>query len=108
MIRGGSVFMKGGTKAQVSDALRERGSPGVQYLDGVSRAAGQGSRNYVMFDDKLVDILKRYALPVGIAGAVAIVGERHYEAYAEANAEAPFQGGHEEAQAVEEVAVTQL
>lgn len=50
----------------VSKALREQGIPGIKYLDGGSRAAGEGSRNFVIFDDSLIDILKKYgvALPV--------------------------------------------
>lgn len=34
-----------------------------------SRGAGEGSRNYVVFDDKLIDILKKYGLPIPVAGA---------------------------------------
>ncbi len=49
-----------------SQQLRELGIPGIKYLDQGSRAAGEGSRNYVVFDDALVSILKKYgiALPV--------------------------------------------
>ena len=49
-----------------SQRLREAGIPGIKYLDAGSRSAGQGSRNYVVFDDSLVSILKKYgiALPV--------------------------------------------
>ena len=48
--------------AVASERLRDAGVPGIQYLDGGSRAAGEGSRNYVIFDDKLIDILRRYGL----------------------------------------------
>ena len=48
-----------GTEA--SAAFREAGIPGIKYLDAASRGAGEGSRNYVIFDDKLIDILRRYA-----------------------------------------------
>jgi hypothetical protein len=44
-------------------ALREAGIPGVRYLDGASRGAGEGSSNYVVFDDQLVDILRKYMNP---------------------------------------------
>ena len=49
-----------------SDTLRSFGVPGIKYLDGGSRAAGTGSQNFVVFDDALVTILKKYgvALPV--------------------------------------------
>jgi hypothetical protein len=50
----------------VSQQLKDAGIPGIKYLDSGSRAAGEGSRNYVVFDDKLVSILKKYgvALPM--------------------------------------------
>ncbi len=40
--------------------------PGIRYLDAGSRAGGEGTRNFVVFDDSLVSILKKYgiALPV--------------------------------------------
>lgn len=42
---------------------------GVRYLDEGSRGAGEGSRNYVVFDDKLVDIARKYGLlPLGVGG----------------------------------------
>jgi hypothetical protein len=36
------------------------GIPGIKYLDGGSRAAGEGSRNYVMFSHDPVEIIRRY------------------------------------------------
>lgn len=50
--------------------LREAGIVGVRYLDQGSRAAGEGTRNYVVFDDALIDIVKRY----GIAGLMVGAG----------------------------------
>ena len=47
--------------------LREAGVPGVKYFDAGSRNAGDGSRNYVVFDDSLIEIVRKY----GIAGAIA-------------------------------------
>ena len=48
-------------------ALREAGIPGIRYLDGGSRSAGEGSHNYVVFDENLIDILRKYGL-LGTAG----------------------------------------
>ena len=56
-----------------AETLRKSGIDGIQYLDGGSRAAGEGSRNYVMFDDKLIDILRRYGL-LGMLGGGAAGG----------------------------------
>jgi hypothetical protein len=50
--------------------LREAGIPGIKYLDQGSRAAGEGSRNYVVFDENLIEIVKKY----GIAGAATLLG----------------------------------
>ncbi len=43
----------------LSNELKNRNIPGIAYLDAGSRAAGQGTRNYVTFDDALVELLKR-------------------------------------------------
>jgi hypothetical protein len=48
-----------------SQNLLRRGVQGTRYLDAGSRAAGDGSRNFVVFDDSIIDILRRY----GIGGA---------------------------------------
>lgn len=53
-----------------ASALRDAGIPGIKYLDQGSRTAGEGSRNYVVFDDKIIDIVKKY----GIATAASIFG----------------------------------
>lgn len=39
--------------------LLEAGIPGIKYFDGFSRAAGEGTRNYVVFDDSILKIIKR-------------------------------------------------
>jgi hypothetical protein len=62
--RSGSVFESSSDPIRSAE-FREAGIPGIKYLDQGSRAAGDGSRNYVLFDDKLIDILRKY----GMAGA---------------------------------------
>lgn len=47
-----------------SDYLAKSGIPGIKYLDQMSRGAGKGSRNYVVFDDSLVKILERNGIPI--------------------------------------------
>lgn len=55
-----------------SRRLREAGIPGIKYLDQGSRTAGEGSRNYVVFDDSLISILRKYGLlPPAVAGVAA-------------------------------------
>jgi len=52
--------------------LKDAGIPGVKYLDGGSRSAGDGSRNYVAFDDKIIEILRKYGILAPVAGAGAV------------------------------------
>jgi hypothetical protein len=59
-----------GDPAARSQELREAGIPGIRYLDAGSRGAGDGSRNYVIFDENLIEIVRKY----GIAGAAAMLG----------------------------------
>jgi hypothetical protein len=53
-----------------TSALREAGIPGIKYLDQNSRTAGEGSRNYVLFRDDIIDIVRKY----GMAAAVSMYG----------------------------------
>jgi hypothetical protein len=46
--------------AGASNKLFKAGIPGIKYLDRGSRGAGAGTSNFVVFDDELVNILKRY------------------------------------------------
>ena len=39
-----------GSQEAASKYLQERGIPGIKYFDGGSRAAGEGTRNFVIFD----------------------------------------------------------
>lgn len=44
--------------------LREVGILGIRYLDGNSRGQGEGSYNYVVFDDSLIEITHKNGVPV--------------------------------------------
>jgi hypothetical protein len=48
-----------GNGPAISKTLREFGYPGIKYLDGNSRADGEGTRNFVIFDGDTAKILKR-------------------------------------------------
>src|SRR5436190_491916 len=52
--------------AETSEALKGEGVHGIQYLDQLSRGKGEGTRNYVMFDDKLIDIVGKYGIPIAL------------------------------------------
>ena len=45
--------------AQASEFLKKAGIPGIRYLDAGSRGAGNGTRNIVLFDDKLAKVVKK-------------------------------------------------
>jgi hypothetical protein len=66
-----ALGMETGDPALSSQLLREAGIPGIQYLDQGSRGAGAGSLNRVVFDDKLVEILRKYGLLGPVAGGAA-------------------------------------
>jgi hypothetical protein len=53
------LTQRGMSQAQATEYLRSLGIPGIQYLDQGSRSAGQGTRNFVVFDDKLPKIVGR-------------------------------------------------
>ena len=65
----------GDTPAEMSSRLREAGIPGIKYLDQGSRATGEGSRNYVVFDDSIIDILKKYGLLPAAVGTGAAMSQ---------------------------------
>jgi hypothetical protein len=48
-----------GGDAKASEYLRSLGIPGIKYFDGGSRSAGEGTRNFVIFDGDTAKILKR-------------------------------------------------
>lgn len=47
-----------GSDATASEALRAAGIPGHRYLDGGSRADGDGTRNYVIYDDSRIQVTR--------------------------------------------------
>jgi hypothetical protein len=56
-----------GSREAVAAKLREAGIPGIKYLDQGSREAGEGSRNYVVFSDKDVQITHKNDKPLSPA-----------------------------------------
>jgi len=51
-----------GSQEAASKALKKRGIRGIKYLDQSSRSAGEGSYNYVIFDDADVEIKAKFSL----------------------------------------------
>jgi len=68
-------------KAKVAaETLNDVGIPGLRYLDAGSRCGvGDQSHNVVMYNDKLIDLIRRYGI-AGMAGggaaAAALPGQQ--------------------------------
>ena len=58
----------GANQSVATDYLRDRGIPGLRYFDQGSRGAADGTHNYVVFDDRLIDIVSRNGQPVSTLG----------------------------------------
>ena len=56
------ALMRGSIPEATSASLLDESIRGIQYLDGSSRKAGEGTRNYVMFEDSPINIADRYAI----------------------------------------------
>jgi hypothetical protein len=57
-----------------SGLLSDRGIKGIRYLDGDSRAAGDGTSNYVIFDDSLINIAERGSADPRLLAGIAAGG----------------------------------
>lgn len=71
-----------GTPQKAARFLSEAGIPGVRYLDALSRGGSRGesigadTHNYAVFDDKLIEILRKYGmLPAAIGGGAAAAAQ---------------------------------
>jgi hypothetical protein len=66
----------------ITQRFRDSGIPGIKYLDAGSRGAGDGSRNFVVFDDSLITILRKYgvaslaALPPAVLATMGLDAEQ--------------------------------
>ena len=61
-----------------SHKLREQGIPGIKYLDQGSRGKGDGTRNYVVFDENLINIVRKYGITGALlAGAISQQDAEH-------------------------------
>lgn len=58
--------------------LARLGVPGSKYWDQFSRKDGEGTKNLVVFDDKLIDILRKYGIAGG--GVLAAAGSDNADA----------------------------
>lgn len=55
----------------VEDTLKDEGVQGIKYNDGFSRKkAGKKTKNYVIFDARIIEIAKKYGIPIPAAAAL--------------------------------------
>lgn len=72
----------GAVSPEQAKTLSKAGVPGIKFFDSNSRGAGDGTRNFVVFDDRLISIVRKY----GIAGASAMLGYNILDGMNEAQA----------------------
>jgi len=77
----GSVALKQAgdivSQPEAAARLRAAGIKGLRYKDAGSRGGQGGTYNYVVFDDSLITILKKYGIPMtaGAGGAMMVAGQ---------------------------------
>ncbi len=69
------LVQKLGDPSAATSYLQNKGIPGIRYLDQGSRASGQGTNNYVVFDDKLINIIRKYGVGALIASGAIPAGQ---------------------------------
>ena len=68
------VWVEAGAAAKlVSQRLYEAGIPGIRYLDQGSRTKGEGTSNFVIFDDSLIEITEKNGQPVSKSKQLAVL-----------------------------------
>lgn len=67
-------------KIYVEDMLKEDGVQGIKYFDGFSRKGkSKKQRNYVIFDPRIIEISKKYAVPIPLAGKLLMEMDKERE-----------------------------
>lgn len=61
---------RGGNLSEMGDAFTGSSIKGIKYKDGFSRGAEGGTSNYVIFDDRLITISKKYGIAIPAAAAL--------------------------------------
>ena len=65
---------------KTSELLKSVGIKGNKYLDEFSRDAKGGTRNYVIFDDRVIDISKKFGVAIPVAGAMLLAQDQEMAA----------------------------
>ena len=65
---------------RTSELLESVGIKGNKYLDEFSRDAKGGTSNYVIFDDRVIDISKKFGVAIPVAGAMLLAQDQEMAA----------------------------
>ena len=65
---------------RTADLLDSVGIKGNKYLDQFSRDAKGGTSNYVIFDDRVIDISKKFGVAIPVAGAMLLAQDQEMAA----------------------------
>ena len=79
-----------GSAENVSRDLKAVGIPGHQYLDGMSRGKGEGSHNFVIYDDNRIKITNTFYSLADTAGATASEVEDARRQWVEKGTDSPY------------------
>lgn len=82
---GEAIYRALGEPETASGRLREAGIQGLRYLDGSSRRAGEGTHNYVVWDEDGVSDLQRVGEGEEVAGRDTVASTRGDRAAGTAN-----------------------
>jgi len=55
---------------EFAERARQAGIKGIRYKDGFSRGAEGGTSNYVVFDESIITIAKKYGIAIPAAAAM--------------------------------------
>ncbi len=62
--------LKGSPESLSSTALQGKGIKGIRYKDANSRGKEGGTSNYVVFDENLISIARKYGIAIPAAAAM--------------------------------------
>ena len=66
-----ALSMRKGNQLDTPPLLKDIGIKGIQYTDALTRfSSGQKTKNYVIFDERLIEISKKYGIAIPVAAVL--------------------------------------
>jgi len=66
----GEAIQSAGRTPDLSQRLSDAGIPGIKYWDQGSRAAQEGTRNYVMWDENRIELVKKFGIALALGAGL--------------------------------------